>query len=204
MRTLHTFAFILTLANLTSVEAVEAQTKKTVPGQHHPTPYITYAEFQDISIGGEIVSGKSSGSQTTFRDILTVASLDEVTRRFGEPTSTEYNRFPEGSSTDYTVYLTYNGLELKYRKREREIKLETMALTSKERFLRAGRVKLQPGMGTDSLSPVMHKAIQDDGDGVVGVKVAQPGKSEDSPSILNSETEIQIWTKKNKRPKKEV
>lgn len=88
---------VLLVVGLVGAGCVQAQTKKKVPGQHGPKPYISDAEFQDISVGGVAVSGKSSSSRPTFGDMLTVASLDEVTRRFGEPTSIEYNRFPEGS-----------------------------------------------------------------------------------------------------------
>lgn len=189
------FVFILLVTGLADSGCVQAQTEKMVQGQYGPTPYITQAEFQDISVGGT-VSGKSSSSRTTFGDILAVASLEEVTRHFGEPTSTEYNRFPEGSSTEYVVNLSYDGLSLKYRKRDR-IRLETMAITSEDWFLRIGGVKLQPGISTDSLSAVMRKAIRDDGEGFF--RVAPPGKSEDSRSIRNSETTIQLCTETDEK-----
>jgi hypothetical protein len=194
MKTQNVFALVLFFVSLSWGGAVQAQTEKTVRGQHGPTPYINHAEFQNISVGGEAVSDKSSSSQTTFKDILAVASLEEVTRHFGEPTSTEYNRFPEGMSTDYTVVLTYDGLELKYRKIMSEIKLQTMTITSEDRSLGVGGVKLRPGMSTDSLSAKMRKAIEEDGDGVVAITVARPGKSEDPRSIQDSQTEIQLWT----------
>ena len=109
----------LVLASLAKAGFVQAQTEKTVQRQHDPTPYISHAEFQSSSVGGEPVSRKSSGSQPTFRDILTVASLDEVTRRFGEPTSTEYNRFPGGSSTDYVATLAYEWVRIGVQKDKR-------------------------------------------------------------------------------------
>ena len=97
-----------------------------------------------------------------------MASLEEVTRHFGNPTSTEYDRFPEGSPTDYVVTLTYDGLDLEYRKRGGRIRLQTMAITSEDWFIRVGGVTLQPGMSTDSLSAVMRNAIRDDGEGFFG------------------------------------
>jgi len=169
-----------------------SQVEKTVQGQYGPTPYISHAEFQSSSVGGGSISRKSTGSQPMLRDILAVLSLEEVTRRFGEPASTEYKRAPEGMSLEYIVYLTYDGLDLKYRKRGEKIRLETMAITSEDWFLRVGGMKLQPGMSTDSLSAVMRKAIRDDGEGFF--RVAPPGKSEDPRSIRSSETTIQLWT----------
>ena len=192
-----TIVFVLVIISLAGAECVQAQTAKTVHGQHGNTAYITHAEFQNISVGGGTVSGKSSSSRTTFKDMLSVASLKEVTRHFGEPISTEYNRFPEGISTDYIVHIKYDGLNLKYRKRGKGIRLETMAITSEDRFMRVGGVKLQPGMNTDALSAVMRKAIEGAHDGIVGVKVARPGKSGDARSIRDTHTEIQIWTKKS-------
>jgi hypothetical protein len=186
---------VLLVVGLVGAGCVQAQTKKKVPGQHDPTPYISHAEFQNISVGGELISGKSSGSQPTFRDILTVASLEEVTRHFGEPTSTEYNRFPEGSPTDYVVSLTYDGLKLEYRKTREEINLQTMVITSTDRFLKVGGLKLRPGMSSDSLNAVMRKAIHDDGEGFF--RVAPPGKSEDPHSIRDSETTIKLWAEKD-------
>ena len=183
------------LPGLFASGATFAQTEKTVSGQYGQTPYISHAEFQNISVEGRAASGKSSNSKTMFGDILTVASLDEVTRRFGEPNSTEYNRFPEGSSTDYTVVLTYDGLEFKYRKIMGEINLQTMTITSEDRFLKVGGVNLRPGMSTDSLSAGMQKAIEEDGNGLVAIAVAPPGKSGNFRSIRNSETEVQLLTK---------
>jgi len=129
-------ALIGLLTGLFASRATFAQTEKTVSGHYGPKPYISHAEFQNISVGGGPVSDKSSGSQPKFRDILTVSSLEEVTRRFGEPTSTEYDRFPEGSPTDYVVTLIYDGLDLEYRKRGGRIRLQTMEITSEAWFIR--------------------------------------------------------------------
>jgi len=90
------------LPGLFASGATFAQTEKTVSGQYGQTPYISHAEFQNISVEGRAASGKSSNSKTMFGDILTVASLDEVTRRFGEPNSTECKKFP---GIDYIEYL---------------------------------------------------------------------------------------------------
>lgn len=180
-----------------AAQATKLHEQTTAQGEIDRTAYITHAEFQNISVGGGTVSGKSSSSRTTFKDMLSVASLKEVTRHFGEPISTEYNRFPEGISADYIVHIKYDGLNIKYRKRGKGIRLETMAITSEDRFMRVGGVKLQPGMNTDALSAVMRKAIEGAHDGIVGVKVARPGKSGDARSIRDTHTEIQIWTKKS-------
>lgn len=195
---------ILVFVGLGGAGCVQAQTEKTVRGQHGPTPYISHAEFQDISVGGGTVSGKSSSSRPTFRDILTVASLDEVARRFGEPTSIEYNRFPEGSSTDYKAILTYDGMKLWYRKIRGKVRLQTMVITSEDRFLRVGGVKLRPGMSTDSLSAVMRKAVEDDDDGVAVLRVERPGKSENLRSVQDSRTKVSVEVDKRNHTVKEV
>ena len=135
MRGVTSLISILVSVSLAGTGCVQAQTEKTIPVQYGPTPYVSQAEFQNISVGGG-TSGKSSGSRTTFRDILTVPSLEEVTRHFGEPASTEYERAPGGMSLKYIVYLTYDGLDLKYRKRGEKIRLETMVITSEDWFIR--------------------------------------------------------------------
>ena len=204
MRDLGRLVSILVVVSLAGAGGVQAQTEKTVQGQYSATPYISHAEFQNISMGGETVPGKSSGSRTTFRDILTVVSLEEVSRRFGEPTSTEYNRFPEGSSTDYVVTLMYDGLKIKYRKIRGEIKLQSMVITSEDRFLKIGGVKLRPGMSTKSLSSVMRKEVEDDDDGVAAVRVAKPGKSENPRSIPNGQPAIAIEVDKGSNTLKKI
>ena len=203
-RRLCILVWAMVIISLAGTGCVQAQTEKTAPGQYGPTPYISHAEFQNISMGGETVLGKSSGSRTTFRDILTVASLEEVSRRFGEPASTEYNRFPEGSSTDYVVTLMYDGFEIKYRKISGEIKLQSMVITSEDRFLKIGGAKLRPGMSTKSLSSVIRKEVEDDDDGVAAVRVAQPGKSENPRSIPNGQPAIAIEVDKSTNTLKKI
>lgn len=196
MKNQNVFALVLVVIGLTGTGCVQAQTEKTVQGQYGPRPYITHAELENTSVGGT-VSGKSSSSRTTFKDVLTMASMKEVTHHFGEPTSTEYNRFPEGSSTDYIATLTYDGLSLEYRKRGGKLRLQTLKITSEDRFLRVGGVKLQPGMSTDSLSAVMQTEIGDDGEGFL--RVTPPGKSEDLRSTRYSNATIELWTETHTR-----
>ena len=43
----------LVLVGLAETGSVQAQTEKTVQGQHDPTPYISHAEFQSGSVGGD-------------------------------------------------------------------------------------------------------------------------------------------------------
>lgn len=191
-------ASTLVLASLLEAGAVLAQTKKTVQVQHGTAPYIRHKEFQNISVGREAASGKSSGSQVVFRYILTVASLDEVTRRFGEPTSTEYKKFPGVDYVDYLAIIRYKGIDLYYKKVDKRIKLRTMVITSEDRFLEVGGVRLRPGMSTDSLSAVMRKAVEEDEDGIAVMRVARPGKSKDRRSIQDSRTKISIETDKKR------
>lgn len=195
---------MLVVVGLAGAGAVQAQTEKTVQGQYSATPYISHTEFQSSSVGGGTASGKSSSSRTTFRDILTVASLDEVTRRFGEPTSTEYKRAPEIDYIEYIVTIDYGGINLEYKKIRGEIKLQTMVITSTDRFLKVGGVKLRPGMSTDSLSAVMRKEVEDDDDGVAAMRVARPGESEDPRSIPNGRPAIAIEVDKRSGTLKKI
>ena len=204
MRDLGRLVSILVVVSLAGAGGVQAQTEKTVQGQYSATPYISHAEFQNISVGGGPVSDKSSSTRTTFRDILTVASLDEVTRRFGEPTSTEYKKFPGVDYIEYLAIMSYDGSKFWYKKVRGEIRLQTMVITSTDRFLRVGGVKLRPGMSADSLSAVMRKEVEDDDDGVAVLRVARQGKSEDPRSIQDSRTKVSIEVDKGTHTVKKV
>ena len=204
MKIQNVFVLVLFFVSLAGVGCVQAQTEKTVRGQHGPKPYISHAEFQNISVGGGPVSDKSSSTRTTFRDILTVASLDEVTRRFGEPASTEYKKFPGVDYIEYLAIMSYDGSKFWYKKMRGEIRLQTMVITSEDRFLRVGGIKLRPGMSADSLSAVMRKAVEDDDDGVAVLRVARQGKSEDPRSIQDSRTKVSIEVDKGTHTVKKV
>jgi len=196
-------ALIGLLTGLFASRATFAQTEKTVSGHYGPKPYISHAEFQNISVGGG-TSDKSSSTRTTFRDILTVASLDEVTRRFGEPTSTEYKKFPGVDYIEYLSIMSYDGSKFWYKKVRGEIRLQTMVITSEDRFLMVGGIKLRPGMSADSLSAVMRKAVEDDDDGVTVLRVARQGKSENPRSIRDSRTKVSIEVDKGTHTVKKV
>ena len=79
-----------------------------------------------------------------------------------------------------------------------------MVITSEDRFLRVGGVKLRPGMSTDSLSAVMRKAVEDDDDGVAVLRVERPGKSENLRSVQDSRTKVSVEVDKRNHTVKEV
>ncbi len=148
----------MVIISLAETGAVQAQTEKTVQGQHDPTPYISHAEFQNISVGGELISSKSSGSQPTFRDILAVSSLDGVIRLFGEPKT--FNRIPYPDGSTVRVDLNYGGLKMEYFKSagKADFRLREMKITSSEWSLTVGEKELCPGMAGNQLSPPVRKS----------------------------------------------
>lgn len=44
---------ILVVVGLAGAGVVQAQTEKTVRGEHDPTPYVSHAESQSSSVGGD-------------------------------------------------------------------------------------------------------------------------------------------------------
>lgn len=165
-------------AFLTMPGAVSAQTnlntKPTAKGETIRTPYITYAEFQNISVN----------ERATFSELLSVSSLDGVIQALGEPKTFDRNASPDGEM--FTATLDYTGMVLDYIKRPgKEIRLETIELRSSDWFLKVGGKILRPGMKVDSLSSAIQNTItsdtilgEDDIDGIGTVLIAKPGKSD--------------------------
>lgn len=204
MRLFNSVAAVLILASFTGIEAVEAQTEKAYRQKGKQAqavqPYISQNELEDISVGGRMASGesvsgtghKSTESQVEFRDILTVRSANEITRRFGEPESTSYTKFPDVDYIEYEVSYTYEGIKLWYKKIKGELKLQTMSITSGDWFLKVGGIKLRPGMRTDSLSATVRQAIDD---GVSVLRVVGSGATEKrnlERAIRETRTKISI------------
>ena len=149
---------VLLVVGLVGAGCVQAQTKKKVPGQHGPKPYISDAEFQDISVGGEFISGKSSGFQPTFRDILAVSSLDGVIRLFGEPKHFNRATFPDGKTV--RADLNFGGMKTEYIKVSGSsyFRLRELKVTSPEWSLTVGEKEFCPGMAVNQLSPPVRKS----------------------------------------------
>lgn len=210
------FGSLFVLLFILQAGCVQAQTEKAYrhKGKHaQPVkPYISQTELEDISMGGRMASGKSVGGtgrksserRVKFRDILTVESTDEITRRLGEPKSTDYTRFPEVDHIEYEVSYTYEGITLWYKKVNNKIKLKTISVTSEDWFLKVGGIRLRPGMRTDSLSATVRQAIDD---GVSVLRVVGPNTTEKrnlEKAIRETRTKISIILDKDNKSVGEV
>jgi hypothetical protein len=195
------FVFALIVSSSAGVGAVQAQTEKTVQGQYGPLPYISHAEFEDISMGGRTASGTSiTGTERAssergvkFNDLLTIESVKEVTRRFGEPESTDYKKFPEEDFyIKYESTFVYKGAKFYYKKVSNKIKLETMVITSRDLFLEVGGIQLRPGMSPDALSAPVRQAMDD---GVSVLRIVGPDATEKGDleqAVRQTRTKISI------------
>jgi len=162
--------------------------RKDVHGQSAQTPYISYSEYQGISLTRQGLSGKSlkkSSDDLVLSTLLSVSSLDEIVSYLGEPESIERNMFPDGER--FIATLEYGGITLKYAKRkDGNVKLTTIEMRSPNWAIGVGGTELRPGMRIDQLSPAVQQSIngdtflgEDDVDGVGVIRVAEKGKAKE-------------------------
>lgn len=132
--------------------------RKGMHGQIIQTPYITYPEFQSTSVGGEEIISKSSEESVTFSDIVSVSSLDEVIRLFGEPKHFNRATFPDGKTV--RADLNFGGMKMEYIKVSGSsyFRLRELKVTSPEWSLTVGEKELCPGMAVNQLSPPVRKS----------------------------------------------
>ena len=200
----------MVIISLAETGAVQAQTEKTVQGQHDPTPYISYAEFRDISAskGQRTISSKSlrdttnlaRGGQVVLQELLSVSSLDEVIRILGQPKAIDRDEFPDGG---WAATLQYEGGTMfDYQKFEDgTIALLELQLWSSDWSLKVGEKELRPGMRIDSLSSVVRQSIQEGSypkganvDGIGSIHIAKPGTAKGGNVTLlkNGKAEITV------------
>jgi hypothetical protein len=214
-------AVILAMAVLISPELTLAQTEKVLHrkdmhGQTVHTPYISYDEYQDVSLTSQSASDttvdKSTGMQVNFDDLLSVSSLDEVIRHLGKPKSIDRKVFPDGER--FIATLDYGGMTLKYAKRkDKNVKLTTIEMRSPNWLLKVGETEFRPGMTVNQLSPTVRQSIDedtflgdDDVDGVAVIRVAEPGTaSGENVKIMEGEqTQISVHVNKGAKTVKVV
>jgi hypothetical protein len=132
--------------------------RKGMHGQIIQTPYITYTEFQSTSVGREEITSKSSEKSLTFSDIVSVSSLDEVIRLFGEPKHFNRATFPDGKTV--RADLNFGGMKMEYIKVSGSsyFSLRELKVTSPEWSLTVGEKELCPGMSVNQLSPLVRKS----------------------------------------------
>lgn len=158
MRGLTRFVSMLVFAGLAGTGVVQAQTKKVfqrkdVHGQAVQTPYITYEEFRSVLV-------RTPGGQVPLRKLLSVSSLEEVSRLLGQPESIERNEDPDDKS--FSAKLHYEGkttLEYVATSDGKTVSLSSIKLWSPGWSLKIGDTNLHPGMEVDSLSPAVRQSI---------------------------------------------
>jgi hypothetical protein len=164
-----------------------SQTKKTFEkkekGCTFQTPYISQSEYHSISVRDSLTSSKStSRNSVIFQDLLSVSSLDEVTRLLGQPEDIDRNVFPDGKR--FIATLHYEGMMLKYvQRKEGRVRLNTMEIRSPRWAISVGGTILRSGMSVEQLSPQVRASIDGDTfleeksvDGVGTIRVASPEK----------------------------
>jgi len=177
-------AAILAMPQLAAAQAIKLHKKTTAQGEIDRTPYITYAEFEATSLGTS-GKGKTTGSTSargvTLGDLVSVSSLDDVTRLLGEPKSVNRGS-PYGRNV--LAYIDYEGMELEYVNWNKddpdsEFELRELHLKSSDWSFTVDGTELRPGMSVDQLSPVVRQTLDEDFgqsvDAFGAVVIAKPG-----------------------------
>lgn len=165
-------------------KGVEAQTQRTfqrkdMHGQSTQVPYLRHEEYQNISLTSDSISQKSSSQSAdanlTFGQLLSVASLDEVTHRLGEPRSTERRELSENM---FIGVLRYEGLMLEYLKTGTEdLRLRKLHITDSDWSVTINGKDLRPGVKVNQLSSVVQQSMQD-------IENPPPGRPDVSASAV--------------------
>lgn len=189
-------ALILCLSSFAVPKLTVAQTqklaeRKEMHGETDRTPYITYAEFRESAFSGRTASKKST--QVTLGDIVTVSSMDTVTRLLGEPKTFTRTPYPDGSTI--RVDLSYDGAKMEYVKSagKANFRLREMTIASPDWSIAVGGKELHPGMASDSLTPPVRESGY--------MYVAKPGTAKKAKEVGELEvmdTRAQITFKINK------
>jgi len=200
----------LTLPKLALAQAEKVLQRKDMHGQTVQMPYISYAEFHDISAskGQKEISSKSlrdttnlaRGGQVVLQELLSVSSLDEVIRILGQSKTIDRDEFPDEG---WAATLQYEGGTMfDYQKFEDgTIALLELQLWGSDWSLKVGEKELRPGMKIDSLSPVVRQSIQEGSypkganvDGIGSIHIAKPGTAKGGNVTLlqNGKAEITV------------
>lgn len=177
-------AVILAMPQLATAQTTKLHKQTTSQGEIDRTPYVTYTEFQGSAVTGTSLSSKSSEGKVTLSDLLSVSSLDEVTRLFGAPEDLSRGTDPWDT---VRARLDYKGMWMEYIKTSgsSSFRLRKMRLRSPAWSLTVNGVKLQPGVAADQLSPAVRQTMRE---------------SESSPNIAEGYLHIaKSGTAKNER-----
>lgn len=133
----------------------QGQTEKTLQqfdGERTvEVPYVTYAEFENISIDGRGRMG----------ELLTVRSVEQAVRILGEPKERDVTQF--NGAYRKRVELLYDGLRISYietaLEAEEDVYLEGVKVTSPDHFLEIGATKVRPGMTQSKMAAPLQKEL---------------------------------------------
>lgn len=139
--------------------------KRTYEGEVVQASYITFDDFEKASLSrGRLKSDEVSSSATiqgvTLSDLLSAASLDQVTQYLGNPESLEKkNLVREGS---FIAYFHYEGLKLEYIKAEKKgkILLRDLTITGSEWSLTVNGSRVHIGMPESELSTPVRESVR--------------------------------------------
>jgi hypothetical protein len=180
MRKLTILIAAVTISCIATPHLAQGQTEKTLErfdGERTvESPYITYDEFEDISIDGRGRIG----------ELLTVSSVDQAVRILGKPQDRKITQINSGGYKKHTELL-YDGLRISFLETAAGgVQLELVEVTSPDHFLGIGGKKVRPGMTQSKLGAPLRKDLSQ----------AKAKGTDDEPT-----TSIFIQQKEKKRSK---
>lgn len=171
-----------------NLDVAYAQTEKTVRqenvrGNSEQKPYITREEFQSIAV-------RSPKGEVLLKRLLTISSVEEVTRLLGGPKKIERNDFSDTNSFDGWVHYERGTTLEYYGFPNGTSRLTTMELRSSGWSLTVGKTKLSPGVEVAKLSSTVQKSIQPGSslktsgiDGTGTIYIAGPSTKKEAPEL---------------------
>jgi len=153
MRELAILIAAVTISCIAMPHVVQGQTEKTLErfdGERTvESPYITYEEFEDISIDGRGRMG----------ELLSVSSVDQAVRILGEPQDRKTTQINAGAYKRSTELL-YDGMRISYLETTPGgVQLELVEVTSPDHFFRIGGKKVHPGMRASKMGTPLRKDL---------------------------------------------
>ncbi len=180
-----------------------AQVEKTFQrtdsnGQIVQTPYVTYEEFQSVTL-------HRPDGQVPLRELLTVSSLDEVIRLLGDPQSVERNDDPDDAS--FTAWLHYDrDTTVEYHGfADGTLGITSIELRSPRWGLEIGSKRLSPGGDIADLDKTVRRSAvsgklskKNNKSGVGAIYIEQPNasKNEKVEPLMNGMTQFNFKTGK--------
>lgn len=150
-----TILLIAALLSTVLPSPATAQTTTTteyvgLQGQTRTTPFITYEAFQKIQVNGK----------TTFAELLSASSADEVAPLLGEPRRVEEKGSGEANAV-FPVDLHYDGAVLNVtRMADGRAGVQTIELLSPEWSMTIQEKEIRPGMPAERLDETVRSSIR--------------------------------------------